>query len=843
MIDMLKKGTAQIKDNIFPILAIIGLVLFGYYRLFFGGHFYLYKDQTHLSFYSYGNSIGNGWRPEKGLGLSFFFGDPAAWHPWSIFAFWEKIMPSQQFAYSSSVVLLDILSAIALYFLLRRAVPSLGRKVSMLSVLAIFCPLQTDNHFSRLVIALGAGTPLLLMLLYEYYKNPKVVHLFLAVLLFWFGISFGTFYAVTAFLSLGLVFSVCYGVYFKERIGKILSEFLVFAAAGGAGMVLLGFWELYPMVIDYIAAGGYMREKASSAFDFMRILPDARTAVTYIASLFQIEWLPASLRLIGMWPRDFLLSLNVSAVFPMILIFFLFRRAENFWEFSFKWILLVFYIFKTLMLFPVFSAAYSFIISRVLGFKGLGFMYHSVNIFSIQVGLVAIFIDKMRRNDSLIRNLWGRRLQRCVASILLVLYSAIAVFCILALAAPGLLPAMLSNAIQRFSPDKIGGYPKEILVYVISSNVRLTQEAMSVGTLVFFLLTALMILPFVRNRWLSGISARQNTSRIITVFLISAFLLSWTIYPLSKEENVWKRLSGVLPKFQPTDRFYRVGDMRGHEDSLMERLRRHKEKAMASGGLGKHLAYKVGIDVPPALCLSGAKSFIQKNVGEFLFYVFNGDGKKRIGELRTLLEEGPVISSDLMDMGAVSYYYSLREIVKPPENLRLCFDSEGLYIYKNTTAWPYYYLAERLEVADEGNHLKDVKRMTAYVGRPDYFKLPGDTGRSRIELSEFSYGRLKFNYDGDRENLLIVADAWHPFWKAMSDGRALKVIKANEIFKGIRLPAGRYAVDLFFDVSPFYPGIYVSIVSWILFLSGLFLAVKFNRRISFLKRTGGARML
>jgi uncharacterized membrane protein YfhO len=76
---------------------------------------------------------------------------------------------------------------------------------------------------------------------------------------------------------------------------------------------------------------------------------------------------------------------------------------------------------------------------------------------------------------------------------------------------------------------------------------------------------------------------------------------------------------------------------------------------------------------------------------------------------------------------------------------------------------------------------------------------------------------MKFDYKGTSENILIVADAWHHFWKAYVDEIEIPVFKANGIFKGVKLPNGKHSVVMAFDTSFYRPGIYISIVAWILF--------------------------
>ena len=53
------------------ILLLFFLILIGFLQ-FFSSKFFVHQDQTLISNYSFGNSLGNGWRPDKGLGYSSF---------------------------------------------------------------------------------------------------------------------------------------------------------------------------------------------------------------------------------------------------------------------------------------------------------------------------------------------------------------------------------------------------------------------------------------------------------------------------------------------------------------------------------------------------------------------------------------------------------------------------------------------------------------------------------------------------------------------------------------------------------------------------------------------------
>ena len=63
---------------------ILFLVFLNFYQVLIGGSFLVEEDAYTLFTHTQGNVEGNGWRTDKGLGSSFFFGDPGAYHAWSL---------------------------------------------------------------------------------------------------------------------------------------------------------------------------------------------------------------------------------------------------------------------------------------------------------------------------------------------------------------------------------------------------------------------------------------------------------------------------------------------------------------------------------------------------------------------------------------------------------------------------------------------------------------------------------------------------------------------------------------------------------------------------------------
>lgn len=816
--------------NLIAIIIIIGLVLVGYFQIFNGGHFFVYKDQVNVSSYSYGNSLGNGWQSHRGFGMSFFFGDPGFWHPWSPLSLWGKLFDSPQVAYTWSVVVLSIIAACAMHYFLQHSVPSLGLLSAPLSILVVFGTNQTSVYFCRFFITTCIGVPLMMVLLYQFYRHPKVIHVYLAIILFCFVMFLGSFWGYTMVVSLGSFFTILYVVYHKITFRQIILKYLTFFILSGLGVIVIGFCMFYSTIVDYFVSGGYMREKVVVYQHAVHLLPKISAIIDYLVSLIQIEWLSTQLRLIGIWPYEVIHSTNVTVVFPFILIFFLFRRSSTFWEYAIKWLLIIFYTFNALLLLPLFKDMYKFLSASSMKFIT---MYSYANIIPLQVALIGIFISRLRANEATERLPWEKRIQTFIAIPLCALYLSIMIFCLLSLFMPGALPAMVKNIMAKIIPDTFYNYPKDLLVYVITSNILLIQQSMHWHSLIFYILCTISVLVFVIDRWYRALACK-STLVIISMVCALGIVMSWSIYPLSKQANVWEKHAQSLPDFKPTDRFYFAHDYDAYtHKNLVERMTRHKKRAEERGGLKEHFAFKVGMCVPPALSISNNKSFIQRNVGEFLYHIFNGDGIKRITHLRELAEQGPLHIHELLDMGAVNYYISTREFHNLPDSLSLYYQNNDMYVYKNDNAWPYYYLAQRIDKHSD-SHLQNVVKGTAYISDKENITIDPDPANSKISLTAFAYGAMEFDYYSDSENFLVVADAWHPFWKAIVDDKEVPVIKTNEIFKGVSVPKGTYTIKLFFDTTPFHRGIYVSMIAGIVFIVVFITELRRKRDITFL---------
>jgi hypothetical protein len=789
-----------------PVLIIVGLVLIGYYKVFLGANFFTEEDPVTLYKYAHGNSMGNGWRPDKGFGTSFFFGDPGAFHSWSLFSFWERLFSTPYRAYNISILTLLILAALSQYVFLVNVVPRIGNLACLFSPLIVFGPLQYEFFFQRHWITLSIGTPLLLLLLDDFFKESKTIHYVAGSLLFWFVLFFGSLAALQELIIVGGIFTVAYSVYHDRPFITAIRKSGILFFLSGASTLLLGAWAFYSIIlesriVDYVRAPNYLSETSVSltslAQFFLGFLHSTWFPPVPMArppSLEQTSWT------------------NCSPWIPVVMIAVIFRRSRTQWQALLKTLWIAFVVNEFMFVAIPDYAKLLIVVARLYPLSKFQPAYHC-----FEIALLAGYVVEVRDTGFFKSSGWVSRLQRLAGLALFVFYSLLGLAVVILIFDYAQVAALLRATIERSFPDNLFGYSKPFITEVVLFILGQAHAVSGWMALSFYALTAFLVLIFSRPAWLFHIIGRSKTG--IGMFVVlDAFLFSWFVFPLNDRPLVWSNQASSEAlktlSFQPTDRFYRFVDPAQTNEALgsVERFRNTWVNVDAKSGRRESLS---GYLDTPGLNLSGTTSYAPRETVDFALAAFNSDDERRISNMRSV-EVGPLHNSELLNMAAVSYYFTEDSVtVQPP--LQPFSHAKQLYVYKNTAAWPYFYLADQLQVAGK-TPFQQVKRYTAYVSPQDYFDLTPPTQHDSVGLTKFSYGDMQFHYAGDHEQFLVVADSWHPFWKVAIDGMPATVVKANWIFKGVRLPMGNHGVRFYFDPSPYYVGIYISAAAWIILI-------------------------
>ncbi len=99
-------------------------------------------------------------------------------------------------------------------------------------------------------------------------------------------------------------------------------------------------------------------------------------------------------------------------------------------------------------------------------------------------------------------------------------------------------------------------------------------------------------------------------------------------------------------------------------------------------------------------------------------------------------------------------------------------------------------------------------------------------GKGHAVLVAELLNQLVIRIEAESSGWLVLADTWYPGWKAWVGGESAPIMRANGVFKAVRLPAGIHLVRIRYRPVAFLIGLLVSGVS------GLFVSFYFVRKKS-----------
>ena len=807
-----------------PVLFLI-VILLGNYEIFLG-HSFIVNEPNHTIFrYFAENMKSSGWRPDMGLGMTFFYGDPGTFHTWAPFRWWGHLFPSPLLAFNIAILIILWASCLSLHTLLKTAVPNLNQMVTFsLACLIAFGSLRHATFFFQSYW----GTfpiliPIISLLVYSFSKKPTIKHYFLYTLTLTLSLVLGS--------VLNLLLSVIYSaaffiaiIFFNdwhkkwESLFKWCGRFVLLNTATGASILVLAGWTLYSIFLEsqitgYVRDGNYGSSSAfflspSITFFFQRIMEYVQPGIFSPWTSF-----------LGIQQTLAVTGENcVSPFFPIMALIFLLYKTRNLWEYTTKFLLFGFILYQEFILW---TPGFTQYLQNTLHLRPLSHFQPTSQVLGI-VGF-GICLSRIHSGDLQVKKK-GALLIRALASVLTLLYASLLFVALFSIFAPETLTSMFLGG-WSIAAHYINSLSlRELGPTLISENVKIFHETMGLSSIFFYGSTLAIMILFAIGKGVDLLRWKQGTI-FAGILVFNQIFLAWTSQPLNHEPLFWdsqiineKKLSTI---FSPTDRIMRVGVPFCKQNS--GDYYNCVKKKFFGGDYGPK-RWRIGHMYTPALELSKAKSFTQNEVSEFiqtLIKIEKPTWRYPYGFHRRLQRGPPLYSSKYYDIVGVKYLVSMDPI--PASNrIKLIHSNRQFYLYKYLGAWPYYYLANRIETIETYADMYYAERGAAYIweNEPTVPLVKENIHAKKIHLKNFQYGRFEFEYESKEPEFLVVSDAWHPYWQAKINGIETNIIKTNGVFKGISLPPGKGVVELFFNNSPYKPGIWISIYGWTLFLGG-----------------------
>ncbi|OAN49246.1 hypothetical protein A6A04_03785 [Paramagnetospirillum marisnigri] len=783
-------------------------MVIGYFGLFMGQSFFIDGDCESLASFVEHNVPSSGWRTDMGVGLSSFMGDPGAGALWAPLGLITKLFGGSPLVFPVSVFALMLIAATAVHWLLRRVIPDPDQGWWMVPVAAmiVFSPLQHEFFFQRHWITLSAGAPLAAWLVVRYLERSALRDLlalgFLSALVFGFG-------SFTALMHLGaatIPLLIAHTLYFRRPVGGSLGRFVL--VWGGACVIMLGLlaWTLYPMAIEQLDVS-YARDPVRSwpLFSQNNLL----WVAIYLSKFIHVGWLPEAAWGYDLSNLDPVGWENVAPMFPLVLAVMMFRRANGFWEFAAKWVVVGLWVWHLGYFFA--PGLLVGMIQHVINAYPLAKFHCFIQVFELV--LIASFLLRLRRGESLRNPGAGDWVRRILALTLLGFYGGLAVATILVMVSPDVAKAVVASVIQTIFP--IVRHAK--LLVMTGAQIDLLARVWTPLFVMFYVAGAGWALLFLLPVRLEAM-ARRSLLGVAGLILATNLLMSWTVYPLEDSVRVWDEAARIHPEvvaaIKPWERMAAASAGQPDLSTPEKWLAFHQSQE----------AFRVGYRSPPAIDLSYRKNLTQKNTFDFQIDLVNASSDRKITSTRALANDPPMPPHALLDIAAVQWVYSPRPL-PPNDTLDLVMQTKALYLYRYRQGWPYAYLADGVEVIGKAEDILGKPFGPAYVSAADRAAIPGTVTKqasASLALHHFDWGGYSFDYSSPAASLLVVADAWHPRWKASLNATDVPVVKVNGIFKAAVLPAGQGRVVFTYDAVGYKNGVFISLAAGLIWLSLFF---------------------
>lgn len=95
-------------------------------------------------------------------------------------------------------------------------------------------------------------------------------------------------------------------------------------------------------------------------------------------------------------------------------------------------------------------------------------------------------------------------------------------------------------------------------------------------------------------------------------------------------------------------------------------------------------------------------------------------------------------------------------------------------------------------------------------------------GSERVEIIDYEDNRVTLVLSAPADALLLLADAWHPAWRATVNGEPAPIYRANLIFRAVPVPAGDSTVSFEFAPGHWRAALVIGIGLWFIMLLMVF---------------------
>ncbi|QXH71576.1 YfhO family protein [Pseudomonas atacamensis] len=184
---------------------------------------------------------------------------------------------------------------------------------------------------------------------------------------------------------------------------------------------------------------------------------------------------------------------------------------------------------------------------------------------------------------------------------------------------------------------------------------------------------------------------------------------------------------------------------------------------------------------------------------DFFYSVINLEGRQRLGYHPTtplgsfpsliLIQDTPeknIINWQAMNFLGVKYVllpltYTAYEADLKSRGFKEVYQSLETRVMENMDVLPRAFAISTDGLAEKNNPA-----------------LPADYAKHVVPVSIDSYhnARVKLSGSTDKESLIVLSDTWHSNWSAKLNGKKVPIVKVDNVFRGVVVPAGDFKIKM-----------------------------------------------
>lgn len=157
------------------------------------------------------------------------------------------------------------------------------------------------------------------------------------------------------------------------------------------------------------------------------------------------------------------------------------------------------------------------------------------------------------------------------------------------------------------------------------------------------------------------------------------------------------------------------------------------------------------------------------------------------------------------------------------------FPPHHIRIYENQTALPRAYIAHKAQIALSGvDALKAISAknfncqnsaILEGVSPSQVVNASSNLAAEPATLTKDLPNNLSIEVNSRAAGILILTDVFYPGWNAILDGKEVPIYRANYLFRGVLIPAGKHTIEFTYFPSSFVIGLCLSLGATVLALA------------------------